>query len=225
MTLAVDTAKPFDDDAGILGSRHRLIFRFAIVNIAAFALLGAAYFQGWIGIVAHSDESYISGGIFVVFLFGWGISVAKAWRINGEINRLEVGQTMPGSWAAIYLREIQGRDASAREILGSSLRMNLANWISVVRHVAVSLVLLGLIGTVIGFIIALAGVDPRMTANAGSVVPMVAQLISGMSVALYATLIGSIHNVWLMTNYHMLNSGAVHLIAAIVARGEADAGS
>ena len=224
MTLAVD-AKPFIDETGISGSRHRLIFRFTVVNIAAFALLAAAYFQGWVDMVARSDESYISGGIFIVFLFGWGISVAKAWRINNELNKLENGQPIAGSWAANYLDDIRARDAAARDIVATSLRLTLANWISGVRNVAVSLVLLGLIGTVIGFIIALAGVDPRMAASAGSVVPMVAQLISGMSVALYATLIGSIHNVWLTMNYHMLNSGAVQLIAAVVARGEADAGS
>ena len=78
---------------------------------------------------------------------------------------------------------------------------------------------------VIGFIISLAGVDPRMTGEASSIAPMVARLIGGMSVALYTTLVGSILNVWLMANYQILNGGAVRLLTSIVERGEADAGS
>lgn len=224
MTLAVD-AKPFVEDTGIIAARHRLLFRFSIVNLAAFALLGAAYYQGWVDQIVLSDTSFISPGIFIVFLGGLGIAAGRVWRLNTEMNGMESGQPAPGSWAARYLAAIKGRSEGARAILGSSLRLTMASSISPVRHVAVSLVLLGLIGTVIGFIISLAGVDPRMTGEASSIAPMVARLIGGMSVALYTTLVGSILNVWLMANYQILNGGAVRLLTSIVERGEADAGS
>jgi biopolymer transport protein ExbB/TolQ len=81
-------------------------------------------------------------------------------------------------------------------------------------------VLLGLIGTVIGFIIALSGVDVELAANVDSVGPMISTLIGGMSVALYTTLVGAIFNIWLMVNYRLLLSGTVNLVTSVVELGE-----
>jgi biopolymer transport protein ExbB/TolQ len=73
---------------------------------------------------------------------------------------------------------------------------------------------------VIGFIIALSGVNPEAAADVSSVGPMVSTLISGMSVALYTTLVGAILNIWLMVNYRLLESGTVRLLASMVEFGE-----
>ena len=81
---------------------------------------------------------------------------------------------------------------------------------------------LGLIGTVVGFIIALSGIDPANAADVDSITPMIATLIDGMSVALYTTLVGAILNLWLMINYHILASGTVNLITSLVEFGEAN---
>jgi hypothetical protein len=56
---------------------------------------------------------------------------------------------------------------------------------------------LGLIGTVLGFIIALSGVDPEQAQNLDATKAMVATLIVGMSIALYTTLMGALANLWL----------------------------
>ena len=65
-------------------------------------------------------------------------------------------------------------------------------------------VILGLIGTDIGFIIALSGVDGRVSSNPEEVSKMVSTLIQGMSVALYTTLVGSICSVWLNICYQIM---------------------
>ena len=93
--------------------------------------------------------------------------------------------------------------------------------VAVIRHLANGLVFLGLIGTVIGFIIALSGVDPESATEIDSVASMVATLINGMSVALYTTLVGAVLYVWLIVNHRILTSGAVSLIGAIIEQGEA----
>ena len=80
--------------------------------------------------------------------------------------------------------------------------------------------LLGLIGTVVGFIIALSGVRPEVASDINAIGPMVSTLIGGMSVALYTTLVGSILNVWLMVNVRLLEDGAVKLLAASIEEGE-----
>ena len=49
---------------------------------------------------------------------------------------------------------------------------------------------------------------------------MVAQLIEGMSVALYTTLVGSILSVWLGLIYQMLATGTSNLISQIIELSE-----
>ncbi|TQV80973.1 MotA/TolQ/ExbB proton channel family protein [Denitrobaculum tricleocarpae] len=100
--------------------------------------------------------------------------------------------------------------------------MKLTHRIAVVRNVANALVLLGLIGTVVGFIIALSGVDPEQASDVSAITPMVSTLIEGMSTALYTTLVGAILNVWLMVNYQLLAAGTVKLITALVEFGESN---
>ena len=78
------------------------------------------------------------------------------------------------------------------------------------------LVFLGLIGTVIGFIIALSGVDPAAATEVENVAAMISTLINGMSVAMYTTLIGSVLYIWLIINYRILVTGTVDLIATIM---------
>jgi len=72
-----------------------------------------------------------------------------------------------------------------------------------VRHVADSLIFLGLIGTVIGFILALSGIDPAAAGKVENVSAMVSMLINGMSVALYTTLVGAVFYIWLIINYRI----------------------
>ena len=105
------------------------------------------------------------------------------------------------------------------------LRLRMTSYIGIVHHVANTLVFLGLVGTVIGFIVALSGVDPRSAANVDNVVPMVATLIHGMSIALYTTLIGAVLHVWLMVNYRLLAAGTIRLFNAIVELGERRVGT
>ena len=79
---------------------------------------------------------------------------------------------------------------------------------------------LGLVGTVIGFIVALSGVDPQTSAQVDEVASMVATLVAGMSIALYTTLVGAVLHVWLMVNHRLLATGTSNLFNAIVERGE-----
>ncbi|MCH8926481.1 MAG: MotA/TolQ/ExbB proton channel family protein, partial [Proteobacteria bacterium] len=72
------------------------------------------------------------------------------------------------------------------------------------------------IGTVIGFIIALSGVDPAATTDVDNVAAMVSTLVNGMAVALYTTLVGAVLYVWLIIDYRILATGTVHLITATI---------
>ena len=70
--------------------------------------------------------------------------------------------------------------------------VQLSSQITIVRHMANSLVFLGLVGTVIGFIVALFGVDSKSVSGALAAGPMITKLILGISIALYTTLVGAV---------------------------------
>lgn len=188
--------------------RSSLLFRFLLLNILALALLGAAAFEGYVDMVVSADKTRLSVAIFVVFVVGLCISTLRAWQIHQEIDKLS---------------RIPADDSQSPTTSMGSLRLQLTQRIASVRHIANTLVLLGLIGTVLGFIIALSGVDPNTASDVNSIAPMVTVLIQGMSTALYTTLIGSVLNVWLTANYQILAGGTVQLMSLWLDRTENNA--
>jgi hypothetical protein len=199
---------------------YLLALRFAVINAIALALLGAAWLQGWLTTLVATDTTHLVAAITGVFVVGLAMCTRTALQLSGELNQVRARHPRPSSRVAAYLASIAGRDGQSRAILASTLKLKLASRLGPVRHVANSLVILGLIGTVVGFIMALSGVDPQAAADVSSIGPMVSTLIDGMSVALYTTLVGAVLNVWLMLNYRVVEGGTVRLLTAIVELGE-----
>lgn len=202
---------------------YLLAMRYVLVNATAIALLAGAWFQGWIHTILAADPTRQCAGIALVFLAGFALCTHRIWRVSQELNDARSPAPRPQSRAAIYLALVANRTGDSRAIAASMLRDKLAARLYVVRQIASTLVLLGLIGTVVGFIIALSGIRPDAAGDVKSVTPMISNLISGMSIALYTTLVGALLNIWLMVNYQLLASGTVRLVSAIVERGEAEA--
>jgi MotA/TolQ/ExbB proton channel family len=203
-----------------IAHRYVLLLRFVLANVVALALVGATAGQGWIEALLAADQGGLCRAIVAVFVVGLVWSGRRALQISRELNDLKHLQMYPKASMPEYLRLSEGRDAQSRALLASALRVKLASRITPIRHLANSLVLLGLIGTVIGFIIALSGVRPEVVSDVNSIGPMVSTLISGMSVALYTTLAGSLLNLWLMVNVRLLEGGTVNLLTATVEAGE-----
>jgi hypothetical protein len=203
-----------------LAYQYLLLLRFLLANTVALALVGAAAGQGWIGMIFKADTGGYSLAIVAVFLVGLVWSGRRALQISRELNEVKQLQAFPRGVLPEYLRLSDGRDAQSRALLASSLRLKLANRITPIRHIANSLVLLGLIGTVIGFVVALSGVRPEVAADINAIGPMVSILIRGMSIALHTTLVGSLLHLWLMVNVRLLEAGTVKLLTATVEAGE-----
>lgn len=203
--------------------RYVLLLRFSLLNLFGFGLLAAAAAQGLVTQALAADRTYICVIIFLAFLMGLALCASRVWQTSLELNSARNPGTDPDSPAACYLAPMKGADAESRANLVGALRMKIAHRTAVVRHIANSLVLLGLIGTVVGFIIALSGVDPENAADVSAITPMVSTLILGMSTALYTTLVGALLNVWLMANHQLLAGGTVKLITALVELAERNA--
>lgn len=204
---------------------YRLLLRFALINLTGFTLVGVAYGQGWIDTIVRADSSGLTAVITAAFLFGFGLAALRAYRISRELNQVRAYDPLLPSRVRQYLEIIRSRDAGSRSISSEALKLRLADRLGTVRHVANTLVLLGLIGTVFGLIAALGGINSDSAGNTDAIGPMVSTLIQGMSVSLYSTLVGSVFNLWLMANYRVLVTGTISLTTAIIDLGERHARS
>ena len=203
-----------------MGLKYLLLLRFGVVNLVAFALIGAAWAQGLVAKAINADVTNMVILICVVFLIGLILAGYRLWKVSIQLNAAYNYNPDAPSRAADFLSKTKGKNASSRSNIAQALKLKLFSRIIHIRYIANSLTVLGLIGTVLGFIIALSGVDPDVASNPSAISPMVAQLIEGMSVALYTTLVDSILSVWLGLVYQMLATGTSNLVSTIIELSE-----
>ena len=195
---------------------HTLVLRFALINIAALGLLGAAYLQNWL--VGFTEATTWVMSLVISGVFVWGLAVCgfRIWSMSRSLRLLRAGTPPDGTDASRLLARLARSNGEDRALQAGMVRMEFANHVSAVRAISNSLVFLGLIGTVIGFIIGLSGIDAAATTDVDKVAPMITQLINGMSVALYTTLLGAVLSIWLNVNVRILTDGAVWLLSRLV---------
>jgi biopolymer transport protein ExbB/TolQ len=203
--------------------RYVLVLRAALLNAVALALLLVAWLHGLVGPAFATDSTYISHVIVLVFAVGLATCLRRVVQLSRELNELKAARPDPDSRAGRFLARAAGADSQARAALAGALRLKLTSRLTGVRQFANNLVLLGLIGTVVGFIMALSGVDPDTVGDASAIAPMVSSLIEGMGVALYTTLVGAVLNIWLMLNCRLLETAAVSFLTQLVERAEEEA--
>jgi hypothetical protein len=216
---------PANGDASVAGPRYDprryvLILRFALANLVGFALLGVAWVNGFVDLIRAGDDTHQCDLIFGVFLAGLVMCAARIFQASRELNAAREFDPAAPSEASRYVAKLAQCSPEGRGIVAGTLRLRLSHRIAAVRHIGSTLVLLGLLGTVVGFIIALSGVDPQKATEVSAISPMVSTLIRGMSTALYTTLVGCILNIWLMVNYRLLATGTVKLVTTITELGE-----
>ena len=200
--------------------RYLFLTRFIVINTFLGALVMAAFGQGWLDTMISARLAELTLIIVAVFLYGLAACGWKIWRLTVELNGLAMESLPDDNPLTRYLDHVEASDSQSRALQAGTLRLELTDRIVSVRHIANTLIFLGLIGTVIGFIIALSAVDPNTAAEAENVASVIATLIDGMSVALNTTLVGATLYLWLTVNYRVLTSGTVSLIAEVVYTGE-----
>jgi hypothetical protein len=197
-----------------------LVLRAALLNLVALALVAGASLQGLVAPVFATDTTYISHLIVLVFAAGLTVCLRRVMQLSRELNQLKSAYPAPDSRAGQFLSRARHADPQTRASLAASLRLKLSSRIAGVRQFANNLVLLGLTGTVVGFIMALSGVNPDTVGDVSAIAPMVSSLIEGMGVALYTTLVGSVLNIWLMLNCRLLETAAVSFVTQLMDRVE-----
>jgi biopolymer transport protein ExbB/TolQ len=202
--------------------RYVLILRAALLNVVALSLAAAAWLHGSVEPIFRTDTTYISHLIVAVFVVGLVICLRRIVQLSHELNAVKASYPSELTRTGQFLRRARTADSSCRSALAGALRLKLSSRLVGVRQFANNLVLLGLIGTVVGFVMALTAVDPATVGDASAIAPMVSRLIEGMGVALYTTLVGSVLNIWLMLNRRLLETASVSLVTQLVELTEGD---
>ncbi len=200
--------------------KYLLILRYSLINLVGLIFLFVLITQGFVTKAIKADITNMVIVILGIFTIGFILAGYRTFWLSRELN-YSFSKVLPNnSLAKSFLQNSKNLDASSRNNLAASLRIKLSSKIGYIKFLANTLVILGLIGTVIGFIIALSGVDGSVSSNPEEVSKMVSTLIQGMSVALYTTLVGSICSVWLNICYQIMSTGANKLLSRTIELGE-----
>jgi len=162
-----------------------LVYRFALVNICFGAGAAYAIAAGWAGRLYAGDTTHITFGITALFAVAWLWTAREIVAASLMLNHARDGNR-PAATAAM-------RDKDMAKI----------EWLS---QVCEWLVGLGLLGTVIGFGIALSGIDQQSLSSATGVSASVEVLMRGMRVALNTTIAGAVFGMWTEVNVRMLKT-------------------
>ncbi len=217
-------------------SPHSLALRALIVaGLVVFGFFLVTE-RGLLGTALQSDRSYISYVILLIYVIASGHWLLLSVRMSGERNRLkrvEHGLTNgddPGlavtdagvrwgseEWTAgdlvQYLRGVLIRRESAapvgdRSTLTATLGDVIANRHAAGHFFSDTLLKLGLLGTMVGFILMLLPVSNMREFEPALAQQLLREMSGGMAVALYTTLAGLVTSTLLKLQYQILDTSA-----------------
>lgn len=199
---------------------------------------------GLLRLVLESDISRISAGIFAIFVVFSGhccwlaVTVSRERALAGEISRMVkantgalrvseqgdviIGRTaLPNGLMADHVRNLIEKSARQDDgrvdqtVLIQNLADSLSDRESIGWFVSDSLVKLGLLGTIIGFILMLRPVANIEDFDVETLKRALSAMTGGMAVALFTTLSGLIGSTLLRLQYQVIDKGVVGLIDEI----------
>ena len=212
-----------------MNNPNALLYKWLVINSFASLLVYIAWLRDWIDLVIENDASYLSIVIGVVFLVSWMTSSFHILAINREIGLFASG-ARTGAGADYFERlRRKGANFSGEKIdqgvLAGTLRARMFLPIQIVAYVANVLLLLGLIGTVVGFVIAVNGLGDSIAGgtNIERVQGVLGQIVNGMGVALFTTLAGAIlGGLWLQVHYQLLVRAVGGLVVDVVEHADVE---
>lgn len=201
MSLSASISSIFD--------KNRLLYNWITLNAVGVALAFMAWNAGWMGEVLKGDQTFITHGILALFLY---LFARVAWatnNLNRDINRV-------GELREKFRLTVIEEGETKRPVIADGVAMKLLRSISPIQTISTYLVMLGLIGTVVGIIIAFRDIPLDVNGNQEVIKAIVAGLVNGMSVAFYTTLVGAIGYLWISNNCRILRDAAEKLYHDIV---------
>ena len=210
-------------------------------GVCAFGFVMCWYF-GLFRLMFSSDKTYISATITVLYVAVTahcfvrttaisreldcanrvlamvsrgvtGFSVAGANVITTDGARLPPGHVTGHIRNLILKAKLQGHHRLDQTLLLRGLADQLRGPNQLGSFASVALMKLGLLGTIIGFILMLAPIAGLDSADRASVKSSMGLMSDGMAVAMYTTLSGLVGSVLVQTQYYLLDEATAKLFA------------
>jgi hypothetical protein len=206
---------------------NALLYKWLIGNSFAFLVVYVAWLQGWVQIALTADASFISIAMAALFGFFWLLSSYRVFTLNREIawflDRRPIGIAQEYYDGLRRKSANHGGSEVDQSMLASALRARVLLSVQIFNYVSNLMVLMALIGTVLGFVIATRGLGDLLLQGEGveRLKSVLGQIVNGLGVAPFTTLTGSIlGGVWLGIHHQLLMRAATSLVIAIVERAE-----
>lgn len=212
-----------------LKDSNLLLRALIIVGLIAFGFYLAAD-QGLVTLALDSDQSYISYVILAVYLVS---SLHWLWLANAlggerkifamleeqlqqdlDIKHIQQG-LIGGFLSNLRQRHLESNVENSTHTLIEAVGDELANRHALGHFLSDVLLKLGLLGTIVGFILMLLPIGDIKEFDPSLMQQLLATMGSGMAVALYTTLAGLITSTLLKLQYHVLDASAAELITRL----------
>lgn len=221
---------------------HLPLLRWMILTGVAVFGLAAAWHFGLIQLMVRSDRSYISVLILGIYAltsmhcFQQTLTISReinaAHRVRGQIGEISDGFRVVGDKVMLtdgpalvpctlttHIRNLitKSRLQGGRHVDQTLLLRAMADGLRGRQRlgwfVADALFKLGLLGTVVGFILMLSPISTIDTFDAGAMRDALTTMSAGMAVALFTTLAGLVGGTLLKVQYYFLDAGTGYLFS------------
>ena len=207
-------------------TRHSLALRALILlGIIVVGVVIAAE-QGLVQLTLTNDRSYISYVILAVYAGATVHWLRVSWNLSREtdaLNKYEHGQESGEATAVSrYFRDAHAVAARGGQLGGlvEAFGDRIHNPHATGHFIADTLLRLGLLGTIVGFILMLLPVAEITTFEASLMQQLLGRMSQGMAVALYTTLAGLVTSTLLKLQYQILDSAAARLVTRVAELSE-----
>ncbi|MFP6796304.1 MAG: MotA/TolQ/ExbB proton channel family protein [Pseudomonadales bacterium] len=202
-----------------------LIYRALILTgLVLFGFYLAAD-RGLVTLALNSDRSYISWvilGVYALASFHWLWSALYLTRERRRFSdledaRLQCDRTVTvedGLLGEFFVRLDAKSDDNPAALL-SAFGDELANRHAIGHFVSDVLLKLGLLGTVVGFILMLLPVGEIEDFDPSMMQRLLSAMSGGMAVALYTTIAGLVTSTLLKLQYHVVDTSAADLVTRL----------
>lgn len=219
VSARVDPLLP--DDPAWLCFHHWLL----IVSASVFAFFVAAR-TGGLAFVIENDLTFISDVVMVFFVLTTVWCGQRAMRLSRELIEVQSMATdrlhVPDRtlWTGSFVRQSrENPDAQVRERLAGVLSDRLRGSHEIGWFITESLTKLGLLGTVIGFLIMLTALVGSSQLELSAMQAILRDMAAGMGIKIIATVVGLLCNMVLALQWLLLDRCAekVHGAALLLA--------
>ncbi|MEM7543378.1 MAG: MotA/TolQ/ExbB proton channel family protein [Pseudomonadota bacterium] len=218
--------------SALYSHEHYLLQIWLIFVGVVFFGFAVAWNEGLLTLLIETDRSKISLGIGILLLFGTAHCARRITYLSAQLNgilRHEQATSNSGktklapagsdSITDTHLRAMLTQKSESENDENSliDLLISRAKGSHDIGWFLVDLLLkLGLVGTIVGFIVMLSSVANTATIDVTTMQKVLKQMSSGMGTALFTTLAGLVGSLLLGFQYLLLDKGADNLIERVV---------